>query len=854
MKLLKSIIVLTGIMVLFLVGMYSGIKIQYMESLEDMQKSYSIQQTIAVVNLDIGVKYGDNQVKNYSSAIIDGLDDSYVMVSAAMAESGYSSGKYGAILTFPSNLSEAIESINSGEPYSSQVEFKVNSNLPQERYINIYAKLLKLQTQINESFNYMYMESVLEEFHDAQDYVDALLSNNDDIVESIAEVKLKDYSVLMEMAAIPKGEFDPKPLPIDGFVEHASQYSDSVSKLYLSSYAVAQKDFDGIEEEMKLRSSELNDTVEMWTEDMEKWTSETNKYTREVAEYVKLVDDFHEKLSVWADRLSAWSGQSKQYADDIEEYKDNINQWAQEVCDYGNALTEFCESSEKYYTRQLLEQNVDMWNNWKNNVNEIYLDEIHNSELYKAYGIEAMKVMEQYEDRQEGIELWEGYTKDYQKYRKQWEKSVNDYFDSITLSDEQYEQFKDTYNQYLALLDTRESLTEEKLLLLDKDIIDINNEIEFINGKISEYNESVKEISIFSGGTHNYKKLDKLEEYVLSDELKNEVIKNSNEIALTIEKLGIKEEKIKEWLDSYKTLTDSVPIFQYDRIQPEIIEKIDIREYSNAENNLEGIIMHEDIDLRVPEDINIVIRDTEMPKPEFDELPQYEGITQPNDVSEEKPELTVIPPEYHIEDGRVKSEDIRDKTLLIDRLVTSYNPEEYLNEKVTGQISGIIGQYGSYLESVNKSIESNQKVNIGLLSKNYTEYSIYLSELKTQISKAHKEEQERLTMEVDSFVNNTSAIAAESESYIENFAQKLPYTRNNSVTNRLFIETAVSSLKFNNGNVVVQQNKVTESTISARIMKILMASGVLIVILGITAISVWIVQRKGISNHNIINV
>ncbi|MDD6571052.1 MAG: hypothetical protein PUF12_01565 [Thermoflexaceae bacterium] len=858
MKLLKSMIVATLVTALFLVGMYSGIRLQYKETLEDIEKSYNIQQTIAVVNLDIGVKQADNSVKNYSSAIIDGLDDSYVLVSAAMAENGYSSGKYGAVLTFPSNLSEAIESINTKEPYSAQVEFKVNSNLPQERYINIYTKLLTLQTQINESFNYMYMESVLEEFHNAQDYVDELLKNNIEMIEAITAVKLGDYSAYMETAAIPKGEYEPKTLPIDSFVEHASQYSDSISKLYLSSYAVAQKDFDKIEDDMKLRAGELNNMAEIWTEDMEKWADETQKYTREVAEYVKAVDTFHEELSVWSDKLSEWNGLSKQYSEDIEKYKTDISQWAKEVLDYGNALSEFCESTEKYYSSQLLEQNVDKWNDWKNKVNEIYQDEMNNSGLYKAYGEEAKKVMEEYADRKEKIADWSEYTKDYQEYLATWETSVNEYYDTITLSDEKYEESKEVYDQYLLLLDEREALVKEKELLVADEITEINTEIANINARISEYNESVRKLQEASTlsepvmerlGTEvtsadDLEELDMMEDFTLPDELKDNIMQNNTNLLELAESMETKQEEVTEWLESYKILTDNVPVYEFEEIQPETIDKIDTRNFSKAENNLRGLITHEDLDLNVPDDISIIIYDEEMPQPEFAELPKYVGIVQPDDVSVEKPELTEVPPEYSIEDEPVKPKAILETTELINQLAASYNPEDYLNEKVTGQISGIIGQYGNYLESVNQSIESNQKVNIGLLSKNYTEYSIYLSELKTQIYQLHKEEQDRLTAGIDGFVNRTSAIASESESYIGSFARKLPYTRNNSVTNKLFIETAVASLKFNNGNVAVQQNKVTESNESEKLMKASAACGVLLAVLVMIGISVWIVQRK----------
>ena len=70
---------------------------------------------IAVVNSDMGVEIDGERI-NYSASIIETLDANFTLVSPAMAESGFESGAYGAVITFPSDVSSRIVSFNTQHP------------------------------------------------------------------------------------------------------------------------------------------------------------------------------------------------------------------------------------------------------------------------------------------------------------------------------------------------------------------------------------------------------------------------------------------------------------------------------------------------------------------------------------------------------------------------------------------------------------------------------------------------------------------------------------------------------------------------------------------------------------------
>lgn len=813
MKLLKALIAITFTAMLFMLGIYVGIQIQYQEELDNQARDYGIQTTIAVVNLDVGVQDENKAVKNYSSAIIDGLDSNYVLVSSAMADSGYNSGKYGAVLTFPAGLSAAIESINTENPYQAEITFKVNSNLPQEKYIQIYTELLTLQSQINQSVTYMYMDSILEEFHNAQNEVNALMENNNELLDEAEKVILGNYAATIEMAEIPRKEFEPKPVEIVNFVNNASEYAESVSRLYLSSYAVAQKDFDKVEEEMGKAAEELDAITKNWIKEVELWTKEVEDYNSLVRLYVSEVDVFGQALDEWAGKLEIWEQQSNTYTSELCEYDKLITKWLEDINDYRDELEEFCMSADNFYSEEMLQQNVEQWNEWKKEINEIYTIAMANSELYNAFGTEAVAVMEQYHEAEQSIDEWINYSEAVTK----WGEELEEYRSSLVIEDEAYTDYMgalELYQNSIAAYKAYYVVCEEEL-----------------NSKIEEVNEVIEGLN---DNTESEEKI-LIDKFEISDKTAEEYEKINTQFIKAEEKLVTEQEQFETWVDNYKTLSEELPQMDEKILKPEEIEKIDTTDLEQAEKDLSKLQKNEEMDMEVPEDIQLVMFDEELPVMEETTMPEW-TLELPENVVNEKPIFDGQEPEYNLTVPPTRPNELLSNLEDLGKLVASYNPEEYLTDEVTGRISGIIGQYESYLGSVDQSIQSNQQSNLSMLMKNYSEYSVYLSELKTQIYQLHSEEQEKLQNGLNVFAANARTISDESKNYIIDFAGKLPYTRNNSVTNKMFIETAVTPLKFNNGNVAIQHSNLKQSENGEMTMRIVIVLFAIVMVMATAAL------------------
>lgn len=140
--------ILTCIAVAFISGQLIGANAQVEHSEQREEAQAILQTTIAVINADIG-SYIEGERQNFSAAIIDTLDDDFVLVSPAMAYTGLSLGLYGAVITFPSHVSERVHSFNTHNPEQIRLEFQINPNLPEQDFIETHTKIMDLQMAIN---------------------------------------------------------------------------------------------------------------------------------------------------------------------------------------------------------------------------------------------------------------------------------------------------------------------------------------------------------------------------------------------------------------------------------------------------------------------------------------------------------------------------------------------------------------------------------------------------------------------------------------------------------------------------------------------------------------------------------
>jgi len=288
-----------------------------------------VHTTIAVVNADMGVE--ENGVRqNYSAAIIETLDADFVLVSPTMAESGFESGAYGAIITFPSDVSERIISFNTQQPERIQLEFQVNKNLPESDYIDTHLKIMNLQTSINTTLAHTYVSSIYLQFHAAQDQMDFVFSNNSYNLRSLDTIRLPAFSSTLDLDELPDIPFDRIGTDTAQHATSVADFAENVSTVYLVSYAEASQQYLEMREGLFGLIDGLPAQEDDWMSKLEVWAMTKIGYGEEVVDFAADLTAYATDLQVWLDTIylwyddaSLWHGeQTRSFADAVKYVSD----------------------------------------------------------------------------------------------------------------------------------------------------------------------------------------------------------------------------------------------------------------------------------------------------------------------------------------------------------------------------------------------------------------------------------------------------------------------------------------------------------------------------------------------------
>lgn len=318
----------SGAALLFVVGIWLGTKIEIEQV--NIQNSYSsgISGTIAVVNQDVGV-ISSGETLNYSEAFISSLSGDYKTVSYKEAQEGLGKGDFSAVLVFPSNLSASVYSLNESTLQSPQVQFTVNKFLPEGEYIGTYIKLLDLESNINKTISYLYVTSLYDEFHDAQDQVKKVLKNGEDDLSALDNLKLHDFRLDVDWSDLPEVDITFNEIDFEEFISDVRGYADDISKKYTDSYAAAQKDYDEIDSDMLSIINNILPQEENW-----------------YGNICGVVADYQEQLNQQQMYNTQIKKQLDAYVSEVEEWKYEVETYDQA---YKHSADKFKDDTEECY-------------------------------------------------------------------------------------------------------------------------------------------------------------------------------------------------------------------------------------------------------------------------------------------------------------------------------------------------------------------------------------------------------------------------------------------------------------------------------------------------------------------------
>ena len=279
--------------ILLLAGSLIGMQSERTRLVEQQQEG--LVTDIAIVNLDEGIFVSGEKIY-YSTELIS-MDENFVADNLESARQGISKGIYAAYIIIPADFSQRATSINS-VPEKAVLEFAVNPNLREDISRMTMSNIKNFEIALNTNMSYMYVQAILEEFHDVQDKSEIILNNDTNEMNRINDIEPQDVIV----------DFAPDRVePIKAEIEEA--------------------DFDGAIEKNRQIVTSMNENHEKYVGEVVKSVSEIEKQKVVVSatmdSYVESVQSFDVKIDV--DGNPVYENGINHLYEHLEDYDANYN-------------------------------------------------------------------------------------------------------------------------------------------------------------------------------------------------------------------------------------------------------------------------------------------------------------------------------------------------------------------------------------------------------------------------------------------------------------------------------------------------------------------------------------------------
>ena len=240
----------TGIFipVIFLLGMGAGMVLSH-KGISDTKNSVLAHTTtvqelrtdkIAVVNLDTGIAVGDENI-NYAGRLLVNLPDNFLLTGLEDARQGLNHGLYAGYLVVPATFSQNIVSLNE-TPVRAEISYMINDDLTAEYKEKAIYSVLEFVSNLNDNVSYMYLNSLMDEFHDAQDESETIMKNDQGERETIDAIQAKDLISLIPVTEVTEVEYDIQPVDITEYMTKNAELTGQVGTKYMEYLQASEVD------------------------------------------------------------------------------------------------------------------------------------------------------------------------------------------------------------------------------------------------------------------------------------------------------------------------------------------------------------------------------------------------------------------------------------------------------------------------------------------------------------------------------------------------------------------------------------------------------------------------------------
>lgn len=245
----KRTISLAVLLVLGFLIFYAGLQFGKNRRAEPVMVKETAR-TIAVVNLDQGILV-KGQAVNYGTQLVSFTSDYFSNTSFEEARRGVENGKYAAYVLIPSSFSENVFSINTS-PEKAVLEYAINPNLREDLVSEVIYDLKGFEMKLNTDVSYLYLHSILEEFHKGQESAETVMKHDQEDAKNLFAIAAEELMEPLAFAELkPAGEY-PGEIQLGNERELIASAVDEMEARYDSYASLAKEELDKLMEEQEL--------------------------------------------------------------------------------------------------------------------------------------------------------------------------------------------------------------------------------------------------------------------------------------------------------------------------------------------------------------------------------------------------------------------------------------------------------------------------------------------------------------------------------------------------------------------------------------------------------------------------
>lgn len=245
-KWLKIALCCAGALALLILSGIIGIHIE-----RNRQKALELQKehisTIAVVNMDNGVKVGNEHI-NYASQLMSFPNDHFVVTGLTDAKAGIENGTYAAYIVIPETFSESVISIENN-PKKVVLVYQYNNKLIVESEIQAVHDVNAFIVLLNSNTAYMYLDAIMAEFHRIQDDSSTILANDNKELELLAGVNAAKLIAAAEPVEETSVNHEIQPVELTAYTTRNRALLDNLLFAYSEAFQKGKEDYAVIQKE-----------------------------------------------------------------------------------------------------------------------------------------------------------------------------------------------------------------------------------------------------------------------------------------------------------------------------------------------------------------------------------------------------------------------------------------------------------------------------------------------------------------------------------------------------------------------------------------------------------------------------